>query len=116
MREICERCKKKPAKNFICQIMGSEQRTLDLCDDCLRAHDAANPGKIPLDGTQTCYYCGSPAQAASRNDEWEQRVRGRPFHSHAAVAFNSSTSLLWPRWTIFHTRAFPKRRMRCLLA
>ena len=81
MRETCDICDTKPAKNHLCEIIDGQQTSLDLCDDCLRARGAATGFQLPLlDGTQECYYCGSPAQAAGKNHEWERPVRGHAFH------------------------------------
>lgn len=81
MRETCDVCHRQPAKNHLCEIIDGQQTSLDLCDDCLRAHGATTGFQLPLlDGTQECYYCGSPARAAGKNQEWEQTVRGQNFH------------------------------------
>lgn len=37
MPVICERCKKRDAKNFVCQIIDGAQKNLSLCDECFRA-------------------------------------------------------------------------------
>ena len=81
MRATCDVCHSRPAKNHLCEIINGQQTSLDLCDECLRAHSAATGFHMPLlDGTQRCYYCGSPAQSAGKNQEWEQPVRGQLFH------------------------------------
>src|SRR2546430_15189904 len=81
MRETCDACHTQPAKNHLCEIIDGQQTSLDLCDDCLRARAADSGFQLPLlDGTQPCYYCGSPAQSAGKNQAWEQPVRGEAFH------------------------------------
>jgi protein-arginine kinase activator protein McsA len=81
MHEICDACKSSPAKNHLCEIRDGQMTTFDLCDDCLRARRAATGDRFPiLDETQRCYYCGAQAQSGGTNLEWEQRVRGQPFH------------------------------------
>lgn len=81
MREICDLCGNKPAKNHLGEIIDGKQTSLDLCDDCIRARGAASGLDIPiLDETQRCYYCGEPAQAGGKNLEWEQSVRGQRHH------------------------------------
>jgi protein-arginine kinase activator protein McsA len=81
MRDTCDLCGDKPAKNHLCEIVDGKQTSLDLCDDCFRARGAANGLDMPiLDGTQRCYYCEEPAQACGMNLEWEQAVRGERFH------------------------------------
>ena len=81
MREICDLCRSKPAKNHLCEIIDGEQTSLDLCDDCLRARGAPYDVQLPvLDGTQRCYYCDKPAEGGGRNLPWEESVRGQPFH------------------------------------
>jgi protein-arginine kinase activator protein McsA len=79
MREICERCKKKPAKNFVCQITDGQKKTFALCDDCFRADSAAS-GQPMFDGTERCYYCDAPAKTGRANDDCEQLARGERFH------------------------------------
>ncbi len=80
MSDTCERCKERPAKNFICQITGGEQRNLSLCEECFRA-DHALSGDAPIfDGTERCYYCEAPAKSGRLNDEGERRARGQRFH------------------------------------
>ena len=77
---ICERCKKRPAKNFICQIIGDEQRNLSLCEECYRADQALSSDAPVFDGTERCYYCGAPAKSGAKNDDAEHRARGQRFH------------------------------------
>ena len=81
MREICDICKSKPAKNHLCEIIDDRMATLDLCDDCFRARGAATGDQFPiLDGTQRCYYCGGQARSGGTNDESEQYVRHQRWH------------------------------------
>ena len=80
MPDICERCKERSAKNFICQIIGGEQRNLSLCDECFRADQALSSDAPIFDGTERCYYCEAPAKSGGLNDEGEQRARGQRFH------------------------------------
>jgi protein-arginine kinase activator protein McsA len=79
MPDICERCKERPAKNFICQIIGAEQRNLSLCEECFRADQALSSDTPIFDGTERCYYCEAPAKSGHLNDEAEQRARGQRF-------------------------------------
>ena len=79
MREVCERCKKKFAKNFVCQVTDGQKKTFALCDDCFRTDSAAS-GQPMFDGTERCYYCDAPAKTARANDEGEQLARGERFH------------------------------------
>jgi protein-arginine kinase activator protein McsA len=81
MAEFCDICRQKPAKNHLCQIAYGEKTLLDLCEECFQAHQARMGVEMPrFDGTQRCYYCGSPAQSCSMNQQWEQSVRGQRFH------------------------------------
>jgi|SRR5438094_51072 len=81
MRETCDVCHSQPAKNHLCEIIDSQQTSLDLCDDCLRERSAASGFRMPLlDGSQHCYYCGGQAQSAGKNLEWEEAARGELFH------------------------------------
>jgi protein-arginine kinase activator protein McsA len=67
----CERCKERPAKNFICQIIDDEQRNLSLCEECFRTDRALSSDTPVFDGTEQCYYCGGPARSGRLNDEEE---------------------------------------------
>jgi len=80
MPVICERCKKRDAKNFVCQIIDGAQKNLSLCDECFRADQTLSDDVPTFDGTERCYYCQVPAKTARANDEAEQRVRGQRFH------------------------------------
>jgi protein-arginine kinase activator protein McsA len=81
MRESCDLCHSRPAKNHLCEIIDGRQTSLDLCDECFRTRTATTGFQMPsLDGTQRCYYCGGLAQSAGRNHQWEQPVRGQLFH------------------------------------
>jgi protein-arginine kinase activator protein McsA len=77
---ICERCKERPAKNFICQIIGDEKNNLSLCEECFRADHSLSSDTPIFDGSERCYYCKAPAKSGRINDEEEQRVRGERFH------------------------------------
>ena len=80
MREICDACRSKPAKNHVCEIRDGQQTTHDLCDDCFRAYQSRRSAEFPVLDGQRCYYCGALAQAAGPNMEWERRARGERFH------------------------------------
>jgi protein-arginine kinase activator protein McsA len=80
MPNICERCKERPAKNFICQIIDGEQGNLSLCEQCFRGDQALSSDAPIFDGTELCYYCEAPAKSGGLNDEAEQLARGQRFH------------------------------------
>ena len=80
MREICDTCRSKPAKNHVCEIRHGQQTARDLCDDCFRAYQTSTGREFPVLDGQRCYYCGAPAQSATPNMEWERRARGERFH------------------------------------
>jgi protein-arginine kinase activator protein McsA len=78
--QLCQSCGTRPARNHLCQIIHSQQTTLDLCDVCLHSHTAQTGFELPsLEGAQ-CFYCGGVATSAGMNQAWEISSRHQCFH------------------------------------
>jgi len=78
---LCQSCKSKPARHFICEIVNQRETKLELCDDCMRTYQEKMPVQFPkLDGTEHCYYCGEPATSGHMNQREQLRVRQQKFH------------------------------------
>jgi protein-arginine kinase activator protein McsA len=77
---LCEVCRSRPAKNFICQIIHGVQTNRSLCDECANADAILDSASFANIHQAKCYYCGDKAASGSMNQAWELPSRQQQMH------------------------------------
>jgi len=98
----------------ICQIIDGNKLILELCEACANQWNAGNAIRLPDMQDATCYYCSAPAVSGGKNQEWEQKVRGKEFHFTCMTCLENYRHLFLGRIDKMPTDLLPEAQLELM--